>query len=158
MKSKKYLRIVFYVVLVGLMIAIAVSQFTDPLYSGRELEQMETMRLSREKIIEGLGSNYFDEDGIISDWNVYDITPGTEFYVRVKLKSSDAVYTDFEVESLFYRLNPTSEKKGSNEYTLFIQNDQLYIRFELSDHVHSKSEGKKIFKEQVEKYLNQITE
>ena len=158
MKIKKYLRIVLGVVLVGLMIAIAVSQFTDPLYSGRELKQMETMRLSREKIIEELGSNYFDEDGIISGWNVSDITSETEFYVRIKLLSPDAVYTDFEVESLFHRLKPTSEEKGSNEYTLQIQNDKLYIRFELSDHVHSKSEGTKIFKEQVEQYLNQIAE
>ena len=158
MKSKKYLRIVVGVVLVGLMIAIAVSQFTDPLYSGRELEQMEKMHISYDKVIEQLDSNYFSEDGMIYGWDSYEIASDIDFYVMVKLISPNAVYTDFEVGSMFHRLKPTEEKKGSNSYSLLIRNDQMYIRFEFSDHIHSKAEGKKIFKEQVEKYLNQITE
>ena len=158
MKVKKYLQILFYVILVGLGIAITVSQLTDPLYSSSELEQMQKMHISYDKVIEQLGSNYFSEDGMIYGWDSYEITSDTEFYVIVKLISPDAVYTDFEVGSMFHRLKPTKEEKGSNDYSLLIQNDQMYIRFELSDSVHSKAEGKKIFKEQVEKYLNQIAE
>ena len=158
MKGKKYLRIIFYVVLVGLGIAITVLPLKDPLYSSSELEQMQKMRISYDKVIEQLGSNYFSEDGMIYGWDSYEIASDIDFYVMVKLISPDTVYSDFEVGSMFHRLKPTEEKKGSNEYSLFIRNDQMYIRFELSDHVHSKAEGKKIFKEQVEKYLNQIAE